>query len=109
VIGATSRVVERAIEVEDGTRIGVRAQPGRIVVRWFCGEKRSFSPEQLAHTIGDLELLEPYPDVWVECVDSDGCAFMAQLRDGELHANQLPIEGGHVPWRALKKTLKKMG
>lgn len=104
-----SRVVERVIETPAG-EVGVRATHGEIVVRWFCGATRGFTAPDLQQAIEDLELLGSYPDVWLDGCDSAGRRFMAQLADDVLYVTDgVPARDAGVSWKALKRTLRKMG
>lgn len=103
------RVVERAVATADG-HIGVRSDNGHIDVVWTCGYRRSFTPEDLIETIGHVESLAAHPDVWFADRDSRGQSFAVRLVGGELYGAECPTQSAdHVPWRALKKALKKAG
>lgn len=105
------RVVERAVATADDVEgdIGVRSDNGYIEVVWTCGATRSFSPEDLAETVGHIESMAAHPDVWFAGKDSRGQRLVVRLVDGELYgAAECPTQtADHVPWKALKKALKK--
>lgn len=98
------RVVERAIVAEDGTgQVGVRTELfGRNVnVKWFCGDTRTFTPDDVDHFVRCLDALEEFPDVWLEGVDVFDGRFVARIVDGELQA-QRALHAKRVmelPWR----------
>lgn len=104
-----SRVVERAIPA-DGGEVGVRVEfGGNLVIKWLCGDTRTFDAAKLAETIADIELFVECPDVWYEGVDSRGRMFYAKVVAGELYANTVTADGSHhVNWVDLKRALKKM-
>lgn len=108
---AKTRVVERAVPASDWGEVGVRAESGdQIVVKWLCGETRTFDREQLRGIIDDLELLQQYPDVWFEGRDAYGSRFAARVLDGRFYADSVPRQtdgGSCVPWKALRKALVK--
>lgn len=105
-----SRVIERIVDVDGHENgIGVRAEPHGLVITWFCGDRRTFNEDDLRQTIDDLELLADYPDVWLDGRDSHGQSFTARIADGQLRADTRPGDhASRVPWKDLKKTLRKM-
>jgi hypothetical protein len=106
------RVVERAVTTADDVDgdVGVRTDEEGVAITWVCGGRRVFAPEDLEETIGHLEVLQAFPDVWFEGADSNGTTFMARVVDGELYANDSRAEDGdHVPWGPLKKAARKAG
>lgn len=106
-----SRVVERAIPAGESGEVGVRVERGgNIVIKWVCGDSRTFTSDELGAAIDDVEILaEHFPDVWYEGRDTRGSRFYAQLADGELYANTGPDrQSSHVSWAELKRALRKM-
>jgi hypothetical protein len=103
------RAVEWAITTADDVHdnIRVRDEDGHVVIVWTCGARREFTPEDLEETIGHLDALQEFPDVWFAGTDSHGSKFMARLADGELYAGDSCTDVDHAPWRALKKAAHK--
>jgi hypothetical protein len=100
---------ELAVEVDDGRSVGVARDYERVVVSWFCGDRRSFIADDLREAVRNVERLIAHPDVWVELSDSDGKVFYATVVDDELLANTAPSRAASVPWGELKTALKRMG
>lgn len=105
-----SPVVTRqlAVEVEGGRSVGVARDHERVVVSWFCGDRRSFTGDDLREAVRNVERLIAHPDVWVELSDSNGQTFYATVVDEELFANTAPAGGESIPWGELKTALKRM-
>lgn len=106
-----TRVVERAVDAGEHGEVGVRREKNDdIVVRWLCGDKRVFNATDAEQAVDDLELLEAFPDVWLELMDSNNSAFVARIVDGELYADAVlraEPEQRRVPWKALRKAVRK--
>lgn len=110
------RVVEQAVAAVAGTReVSVRREGDRVVVRWFCGDARSFTPADLREAVANADRVRAHGDVWLEMADSDGRRFAVNVVDGGLVAENSSgdpsaYDGqGRVQWEPLKKALKKAG
>lgn len=106
-MSAGTRVVERAVPNDEGRVVGVRRDNGYIAITWFCGDSRSFRPEDLLAVIEHVELLADHEDVWMESTDSNGESFFARIVGDHLTANTRASDGRAIPWKALKKAMKK--
>lgn len=104
-----SHVIERGVpSATDATRVvGVREGAGTVTVSWFCGESRTFSAQSLLDMVGHLDALSAFDDVWLHAQDAYGYAFYARVVDGELYANTSARERDGVPWRDMRKTLRR--
>lgn len=105
------RIVERAIAADDDSgQVGVRTEffGHDVIVRWFCGDTRTFTPAEVEHTVRCLDVLEEFPDVWFDHCDSRGVRFVARVVDGNLYANTGPSgDTVCIDWQEMKTVLAK--
>lgn len=78
----------------------------RVIVTWFCGATRTFTPEDLADRIDNVERVKVLPNTWVDDTDSQGHRYGATVTDGTFQANDGPADGRTVSWDTLLDALK---
>lgn len=81
----------------------------RVVVKWFCGGARSFTDDDLADRIDNVERARSFPDTYLEDRDSSGSRYGAVVgEDGKFVAddsvNPRAVRG--VVWEQLLDALK---
>lgn len=105
------RVVERAVEaVDGGGQVGVRTElfGNDVIVKWFCGDTRTFTPDEIDNVVRCLDVMESFPDVWFQHQDSRSRVFFARIVDGSLYADTSPGgDGERIDWKEMKKVLAK--
>lgn len=106
------RVVERGIAPDDGGHgeVGVRSQTiGRdVIVRWFCGDKRTFEPDDVRTIVACLDVISDFPEMWLQATDIQGRDVYLIVVDEKLYANTEPAKpDAGIDWQEMKKVLGK--
>lgn len=107
-------VTERTVRNEHG-EVRVREREGDIDVCWFCGDTRTFLPDELKQHLKTLEALRAHPDVWLDLQDRYEDSFVVRVVDGQLQAADSPADyagpfgsARQVPFDELRKAIKRI-
>lgn len=97
----------------DDHTVGVTAGHDYIVVRWCCGDTRTFGPELLSEQLAHMALLAPFDDVWFADEDSLHHPFLTRIVGGYLYADDAARDvdeddgSFRVRWKSLSKVLDR--
>lgn len=109
------RVSALEVDAADGNGGHVKISRGtvdRVVVTWFCGDTRTFTPDDLRAMVNMLDKLAVVGDVPLRHKDTHGHMVCAAIIDGNLHADTHLRESmattRYVPWPDMKNAIRRM-
>lgn len=97
--------VSRTVKAVTGQdKVTIERDGGRVKVKWFCGDSRSFTTDQADLALEAMDRLAEFgEDIWVDVPTS--LRAYAQVKDGKLCADSsIPGERGQeCDWQEFRK------
>lgn len=96
----------------DGSGSGevrVRQEDHDIIVRWLCGDTRTFTKSDLKTIVEQIDAVVDIGE-WLGLDDSLGDGFYVKVIDGQLFASDQPsnvLPWTAIDWTEIRKAIKK--
>lgn len=99
----------RHVRNDEGDDVTISSTYGEIVVRWYCGDTRTFKPKAIENVFEHLKLLRDHPDAKMTIVDARDTPIDVRIVDGKLFvaSSGTPVDVGDLR-KAVKRTVKDL-